>query len=117
MTAETHRKPGRPKDEALQTRRREEILDAAGFQRLDRKRTRLNSSHANIPYAVFCLERKSTRLNSSHANISYAVFCLNKNTTHRENWMSADFLQSLGITVPPGPAGFLSGSSTRGCRT
>src|SRR3712207_8863116 len=29
-------------------------------------------------------DRKSTRLNSSHANISYAVFCLKKkNTTHR----------------------------------
>src|SRR3712207_7390328 len=27
-------------------------------------------------------DRKSTRLNSSHANISYAVFCL-KNTNHR----------------------------------
>src|SRR3712207_8318495 len=27
------------------------------------------------------LDRKSTRLNSSHANISYAVFCLNKNAT------------------------------------
>src|SRR3712207_7246040 len=25
-------------------------------------------------------DRKSTRLNSSHANISYAVFCLTKNT-------------------------------------
>src|SRR3712207_8397344 len=25
---------------------------------------------------VVCLDRKSTRLNSSHANISYAVFCL-----------------------------------------
>src|SRR3712207_8396820 len=30
--------------------------------------------------AVF-LDRKSTRLNSSHANISYAVFCLKKKTT------------------------------------
>src|SRR3712207_8561684 len=30
-------------------------------------------------------DRKSTRLNSSHANISYAVFCLKKKnlTTHR----------------------------------
>src|SRR3712207_7710531 len=28
-----------------------------------------------------CLDRKSTRLNSSHANISYAVFCLKKNMT------------------------------------
>src|SRR3712207_8450559 len=27
------------------------------------------------------LDRKSTRLNSSHANISYAVFCLKKNTS------------------------------------
>src|SRR5258707_5417487 len=26
------------------------------------------------------LDRKSTRLNSSHANISYAVFCLQKKT-------------------------------------
>src|ERR1022692_2781895 len=29
-------------------------------------------------YAVFCLDRKSTRLNSSHLVISYAVFCLKK---------------------------------------
>src|SRR3712207_8378972 len=29
-------------------------------------------------YEGFSLDRKSTRLNSSHANISYAVFCLKK---------------------------------------
>src|SRR5258707_8064683 len=28
-------------------------------------------------------DRKSTRLNSSHANISYAVFCLKKKTDRR----------------------------------
>src|SRR3712207_6893314 len=28
--------------------------------------------------ALTALDRKSTRLNSSHANISYAVFCLKK---------------------------------------
>src|SRR3712207_8465431 len=28
------------------------------------------------------LDRKSTRLNSSHANISYAVFCLKKKNIH-----------------------------------
>src|SRR3712207_7959209 len=28
-------------------------------------------------------DRKSTRLNSSHANISYAVFCLKKKTSKR----------------------------------
>src|SRR3712207_8406981 len=30
---------------------------------------------------IAVLDRKSTRLNSSHANISYAVFCLKKKTT------------------------------------
>src|SRR3712207_7982685 len=30
-------------------------------------------------------DRKSTRLNSSHANISYAVFCLKKKTTKSKN--------------------------------
>src|SRR3712207_8327707 len=30
------------------------------------------------PVAVVAADRKSTRLNSSHANISYAVFCLKK---------------------------------------
>src|SRR3712207_7313725 len=29
------------------------------------------------------LDRKSTRLNSSHANISYAVFCLKKKTNKK----------------------------------
>src|SRR3712207_7885537 len=29
--------------------------------------------------SVHIVDRKSTRLNSSHANISYAVFCLKKN--------------------------------------
>src|SRR3712207_7065587 len=30
----------------------------------DRKSTRLNSSHANISYAVFCLKKKKTSKNS-----------------------------------------------------
>src|SRR3712207_6947992 len=47
----------------------------------DRKSTRLNSSHANISYAVFCLkqdaghtrrepDQKSTRHNSNHATLA-----------------------------------------------
>src|SRR5260221_5392715 len=32
-----------------------------------------------FPYTtLFCLDRKSTRLNSSHTVISYAVFCLDR---------------------------------------
>src|SRR3712207_4552565 len=33
------------------------------------------------PKVVIGVDRKSTRLNSSHANISYAVFCLKKKKT------------------------------------
>src|SRR3712207_7199213 len=33
----------------------------------DRKSTRLNSSHANISYAVFCLKKKNNRDHPDHA--------------------------------------------------
>src|SRR3712207_8320212 len=33
----------------------------------DRKSTRLNSSHANISYAVFCLKKKKKHLHQMHA--------------------------------------------------
>src|SRR3712207_8920970 len=38
-------------------------------------RVRISSSEEEPPLTIR-LDRKSTRLNSSHANISYAVFCL-----------------------------------------
>src|SRR3712207_7430889 len=43
-------------------------------QVLDRKSTRLNSSHANISYAVFCLKKKRKRTKSkcTHAKTSYS---------------------------------------------
>src|SRR3712207_8401321 len=41
-------------------------------------------------------DRKSTRLNSSHANISYAVFCLKKNL----NSASLPLLTSLSLALP-----------------
>src|SRR3712207_8152456 len=37
------------------------IVDEIG-KNIDRKSTRLNSSHANISYAVFCLKQKSLLL-------------------------------------------------------
>src|SRR3712207_8995982 len=39
----------------------EEDRQAVG-SRVDRKSTRLNSSHANISYAVFCLKKKKNRV-------------------------------------------------------
>src|SRR3954469_26078433 len=57
---------------------------AAGSVRIvvrerDRKSTRLNSSHLEISYAVFCLKKKKARLHPSHVETSYAVFCLKIN--------------------------------------
>src|SRR3712207_7736823 len=38
--------------------RNEDILRLSALMPIDRKSTRLNSSHANISYAVFCLKKK-----------------------------------------------------------
>src|SRR3712207_8649052 len=35
----------------------------------DRKSTRLNSSHANISYAVFCLKKKKTLLTNDNTSL------------------------------------------------
>src|SRR5258707_5663192 len=35
----------------------------------DRKSTRLNSSHAHISYAVFCLKKKKQSISSTHAQL------------------------------------------------
>src|SRR3712207_7392028 len=43
-----------------------------GDPRTDRKSTRLNSSHANISYAVFCLKKKKTK-KSSHPSRSTLI--------------------------------------------
>src|SRR2546430_13404057 len=37
-------------------------LDRRHRERTDRKSTRLNSSHSQISYAVFCLKKKNTQL-------------------------------------------------------
>src|SRR2546427_12171193 len=37
----------------------------AGVARPDRKSTRLNSSHSQISYAVFCLKKKKQKLDTS----------------------------------------------------
>src|SRR3712207_8936905 len=44
----------------------------------DRKSTRLNSSHANISYAVFCLKKKK---NTTDPNLYYSIF---SDTNHHE---------------------------------
>src|SRR3712207_7166962 len=40
--------------------------------RADRKSTRLNSSHANISYAVFCLKKKKKTCNTHNTTSMYS---------------------------------------------
>src|SRR3712207_6893779 len=56
----------------LHARQLQQVGAAPGGQPVDRKSTRLNSSHANISYAVFCLKKKKTsprQLPQSHSSI------------------------------------------------
>src|SRR5436305_8939309 len=45
-------------DEALANR----VLKGYSISRVDRKSTRLNSSHVRISYAVFCLKKKKKKI-------------------------------------------------------
>src|SRR3712207_8240332 len=53
---------------------------ATGLEMDERARTAKRTKFGSIKYVYpkDLIDRKSTRLNSSHANISYAVFCLKK---------------------------------------
>src|SRR3712207_9017176 len=57
------------------TAQRRDLLLASGGRGRDRK---LAAALQHHPSTRLARDRKSTRLNSSHANISYAVFCLKK---------------------------------------
>src|SRR2546427_5933866 len=49
----------------------------------DKFRRRTGNGSQQPIQAAFARDRKSTRLNSSHSQISYAVFCLKKKTFRR----------------------------------
>src|SRR2546430_16763923 len=58
------------------------ISNGSGLGNLANGRFPWNCFHGNIASCRFgsLEDRKSTRLNSSHSQISYAVFCLKKKT-------------------------------------
>src|SRR3712207_9356363 len=71
--------------EALRTRLTEDGLFAAERKRqLPRwpRRIAVVTSPIGAVWRDIGKDRKSTRMNSSHANISYAVFCLKKKKKH-----------------------------------
>src|SRR5689334_24167953 len=47
--------------------------------------------------AQYTLDRKSTRLNSSHSSISYAVFCLKKKTENHPKFPSRHLCISVSF--------------------
>src|SRR3712207_8437522 len=63
-------------------RRQDARLEVAHERPALRVREHAEHAHGRV---VLTLDRKSTRLNSSHANISYAVFCLKKKTKNTLN--------------------------------
>src|SRR2546430_11331298 len=65
---------------------------AAAEVSLDPVRARLLAELAEPASATMLADRKSTRLNSSHSQISYAVFCLKKKKLQPER---TDFTESL----------------------
>src|SRR3712207_7102005 len=67
--ASGHLRPRRGTGGSLREQRRGRERSRAGRPPSDRKSTRLNSSHANISYAVFCLKKKIKH----HHHASYRV--------------------------------------------
>src|SRR5699024_1841286 len=53
---------------------------SASKAELDRARSQADQAAGNLASQESLIDRKSTRLNSSHVSISYAVFCLKKKT-------------------------------------
>src|SRR3712207_7728545 len=52
------------------------LIDDELRERVDRKSTRLNSSHANISYAVFCLKKKKEKYPTHNVDDnSHLTFC------------------------------------------
>src|SRR3712207_8193330 len=74
--------------------RRLRLQRLGDVRRLGHEAPRHDAHHGHAPDdRVHGSDRKSTRLNSSHANISYAVFCLKKNKRHlplhgRDTWLT-----------------------------
>src|SRR5688572_31515061 len=70
-------------------------------------------------HKAFALDRKSTRLNSSHSQISYAVFCLKKkkkkNCQHDVRWETRDTMYRSSLADWFMDHDWLNSTSREGC--
>src|SRR5438270_10546331 len=69
--------------------------------------TRLRTSRWTVPTSDFPssrnrsrTDRKSTRLNSSHSQISYAVFCLKKKKKKKHHHLSLEVKHHCRLHIP-----------------
>src|SRR5256886_10750545 len=70
--------------------------------RRDRKSTRLNSSHSQISYAVFCLKKKNNKHNASdRSTLIFLLFrrckalCQEPDASHHLTWISHEIYRDI----------------------
>src|SRR2546430_5003360 len=79
--------------------------DSAGKARRDRKSTRLNSSHSQISYAVFCLKKKKNSTLRSHSSNFLSPMRRLPRSPHR-----IAHVLPAGLLFPPAPRDPLAGT-------
>src|SRR5438034_6182783 len=97
--------PGHGVDYAVRLAGAQDALSAAGARRarhrrlraLDRKSTRLNSSHTVISYAVFCLKKKKKKKKKKNKNkkTTDTIQKQEKQTKHRSKKREANKSKSM----------------------
>src|SRR3712207_8202011 len=80
--------------------RAQRVRHRAVVGRIDRKSTRLNSSHANISYAVFCLKKKKQHETTQKLQ-SVMVLCFERRVTSRVIFDSTTYTHTLPLHCVP----------------
>src|SRR3712207_8245289 len=90
-----------PSPTLFRSGRRGGLAPLVSFRRLDPGRAAVRGAGGEQDHQGQPEDRKSTRLNSSHANISYAVFCLTKNriTIRVIQWKPMARLRCTALTI------------------
>src|SRR2546430_11350089 len=68
------------------SRSRSDREDRPATPRSPAERDSAHGLRSSAAWPAYLLDRKSTRLNSSHSQISYAVFCLKKKKNTEDDW-------------------------------